>query len=189
MNKSVRIEYSMKRSTLILTAVVALAAFASCQQQDAANTYATQEESIDKYVYSKFDSTAVLHIGGSTRAIIAAAAKGADSLAAGDTACFYWAGYIFSNGPGTLFGTNDSKVSSAYGDTTLMKAGIGDGALVKGLENGFMGMKKGEVSYIVFSGKLGFGSDNVYNITKLSALIYHIRLTDIIKKEDKKNPQ
>jgi FKBP-type peptidyl-prolyl cis-trans isomerase. len=71
----------------------------------------------------------------------------------------------------------------------LMKAVIGDGALLKGLENGFPGMKKGEISYIVFSGKLGFGSDNVYNITKLSALIYHIRLTDIIKKEDKKNPQ
>jgi len=178
----------MKRLTLLPVAITALMVFASCEAQDAATAYATQEEAIGKYVYGKFDSTAVRHINGSTRVILKAAAEGADSLETGDTASFYWAGYTFSNGPGTLFCTNDPKVSAAYADTIPAKAVLGDGELVQGLENGLEGMGKGEESYIVFSGKLGFGSDEVYNIAKLSALIYHIRLTGIVKK-DKKNPQ
>jgi FKBP-type peptidyl-prolyl cis-trans isomerase len=175
-------------SRLIILALLPLAALASCQQQDAATTYSNQEEAIDKYVYSKFDSSAVHHTNGVTRVTLTKAAAGADSLEMGDTAYFYWAGYLFSNGPGTLFSTDDPKVSTAYADTIPAKVKLGETAMIKGLENGLAGIKKGEESYIIFSGKYGFGSDNVYNITKLSALIYHVRLTDIIK-EDKKNPQ
>ncbi|MCI2082129.1 MAG: FKBP-type peptidyl-prolyl cis-trans isomerase [Bacteroidales bacterium] len=174
----------MKRLIIIPALAVAATLIFSCREQNAASTYATEESSIDSYVYKKFDSTAVHHYNGSTRVTLTEASEGADSLERGDSTYFYWAGYMFSNGPGTLFSTNDPKVSSAYQDTVPAGVKLGETSLIPGLENGLIGIRNGEEAYIVFSGKYGFGEDGVYDVTPLSALIYHIRIKDIIKEKN-----
>lgn len=174
----------MKKSLVISALFAAFTLVLACSKQNAAETYTAQESAIDKYVYGKFDSSAVRHFLGSTRVTVTPGKEGADSLERGDSAYIYWAGYIFNSGPGTLFSTNDPAISTAYQDTTALGIKLGETPLVSGLENGLAGIVEGEKAYIVFSGKYGFGGDAVYSIPPYSALIYQVTISDIIKEKN-----
>ena len=45
---------------------------------------------------------------------------------------------------------------------------------MEGLRKGLLGVKAGEICYIVFSGKYGFGDEIIGSIPANSALIYQI---------------
>ena len=54
--------------------------------------------------------------------------------------------------------------------------------LIEGLKNGLYGVSAGEICYIAFSGKYGFGDDIVGSIPANSALIYQIWVKDVENK-------
>ena len=169
----------MKRVFTIL-AIMFLAL--SCTKEDRNNTIVNQEESIDRYI-SSFDGVRVVRNGGSNR-IVYTEGTGADSLAVGDSVKFYYAGYVFSNGKGSLFATNNPQIAQEKdfplsGD--LEERILNGGNFISGLANGLAGVKAGEKCDIVFSAKYGFGNTVVYNVPKLTPLIFEVWVEGIVK--------
>lgn len=169
----------MKKTIFVLLSVILLAA---CTKEDRENTIVNQEESIDRYI-SSLEGVRIARNGGSNR-IVYTEGTGADSLAVGDSIKFHYAGYIFSGGKGTLFATNNAEIAAGHDfplSGGLEKRVLGGSSMVSGLANGLVGAKKGEKCDIVFSAKYGFNNTVVYNVPKLSPLIFEVWIEDIVK--------
>lgn len=159
-----------------------MAMVSSCTKEDRNNTIVNQEESIDRYITS-LEGVRVARNGGSNR-IVYTEGVGLDSLAAGDSIKFYYAGYIFSNGKGNLFATNNPQIAQEKnfplsGD--VEKRILDSRSLISGLANGLVGAKKGEKCDIVFSAKYGFNNTVVYDVPKLTPLIFEVWVEGIVK--------
>ena len=142
----------------------------------------TQEENIDRYITS-LSGVRVARNGGSNR-LVYTEGKGRDTLAIGDSLRFFYAGYIFSNGKGTLFATNDTL--TAERNSFELRGGIEEKVLsskemLSGLANGLVGAKAGEKCEVVFSAKYGYDNDIVYNVPRMSPLIFEVWVEDVIK--------
>ena len=93
---------------------------------------------------------------------------------------FYYAGYIFSSSPSTLFATNHretaewAKFELTDADYELIEADMTKARMIDGLRNGLIGVRSGEECEIVFSGKYGFGDEIFGTIPVNSALLYKI---------------
>lgn len=93
---------------------------------------------------------------------------------------FYYAGYIFSSSPSTLFATNHretaegAKFELTDADYELIEADMTKARMIDGLRNGLIGVRSGEECEIVFSGKHGFGDEVFGTIPVNSALLYKI---------------
>lgn len=93
---------------------------------------------------------------------------------------FYYAGYIFSSSPSTLFATNHretaegAKFELTDADYELIEADMTKAKMIDGLRNGLIGVRSGEECEIVFSGKYGFGDEIFGTIPVNSALLYKI---------------
>lgn len=93
---------------------------------------------------------------------------------------FYYAGYIFSSSPSTLFATNHretaegAKFELTDADYELIEADMTKARMIEGLRNGLIGVRSGEECEIVFSGKYGFGDEIFGTIPVNSALLYKI---------------
>ena len=169
----------MKR---IVIAIFALLAMVSCTKEDRNNTIVNQEESIDRYISSLTD-VRVARNGGSNR-IVYTEGSGSETAAAGDSIKFYYAGYIFSNGKGQLFATNNQQVASERGfplEEGIKKCILSKGNLVAGLAEGLIGVKAGEKCDVVFSAKYGYDNTVVYNVPKMSPLIFEVWVEEIVK--------
>lgn len=169
----------MKNTLYIMFALLLLVA---CAKEDRKNQLVTQEESIDKYISSLKD-VRIARNGGSNR-LVYKEGNGADSLALGDSVKFYYSGYIFSSGKGKLFATNDTLV--AQRNSFPLSGGIevrelSSKAMIEGLANGLVGAKAGEECNVVFSAKYGYDNDMVYNVPKMSPLIFEVRVDGIVK--------
>lgn len=169
----------MKR---IIYIFIVLAALSACTKEDRKNQLVQQEEAIDRYISSLKD-VRIARNGGSNR-LVYTEGTGANSLALGDSVKFYYAGYIFSNGKGTLFATNDSTIAVDNG----FSAGIGiqerrlsPDDMIDGLAYGLVGAKPGEMCEVVFSAKYGYDNDMVYNVPKMSPLIFEVWVEGIVK--------
>ena len=154
----------------------------SCTKEDRNLMLVTQEENIDKYITS-LRGVRIARNGGSNR-LVYTEGKGRDSLALGDSVRFYYAGYVFSNGKGALFATNDTL--TAEKNKFVLSGGIETKVLsskemLGGLANGLVGAKAGEKCDIVFSAKYGFDNDIVYNVPKMSPLIFEVWVEGIVK--------
>lgn len=105
----------------------------------------------------------------------------------GDSVYLNYAGYTFSDGLGTIFDTNMESLSATIGidiynrGINAGKVVVGKGELLKGLELGLLGTKKGEHSYIVFPSTLGYGSDKKGIVPPMSSLIFEIWILNIVK--------
>ena len=170
----------MKRILYMVCAAVVLFA---CTKEDRKNQLVTQEEAIDKYISSLKD-VRIARNGGSDRLVYREGKSGADSLALGDSVKFFYAGYVFSNGKGSLFATNDTTVAQRNGFE--LSGGIEEKVLsskemVRGLANGLVGAKAGEMCEVVFSAKYGYDNDIVYNVPKMSPLIFEVWVESIVK--------
>ena len=141
-----------------------------------------QEEAIDRYISAQ-KNVRIARNGGSNRLVVTEG-KGADSLQVGDSVNFYYAGYIFSNGKGSLFATNNPEVAQQQEfplSGGIESAVIGDGSLISGLEKGLAGARAGEVCQIIFSAKYGYNNESVYNVPKMSPLIFDVWVESIGK--------
>lgn len=170
---------TMKRILYILCVLLVCI---SCTKEDRKNQLVTQEESIDNYI-SGLKGVRIARNGGSNR-LVFREGTGLDSLAAGDSVKFRYAGYIFSNGKGALFATNDSTVAAK--NSFIPSEGVemrklSQGDMVRGLANGLVGARSGEMCEVVFSAKYGYDNDIVYNVPKMSPLIFEIWVEGIVK--------
>jgi hypothetical protein len=111
------------------------------------------------------------------------------SVEYGDSVYFYYAGYVFTSSPSALFTTNVADVArSANLDLSVMDTlpkGVlfQEGELIRGLEYGLHDAKEQEHCYILFSADYGFGNSKLYNIPKLSALMYEIVIDRVVKND------
>ena len=176
------------KTALILLAGLMLTAI-SCTKEDRKLTLIRQEEAIDKFVQSLTKDTR-FYRNGVVRAVLEQGkpAGQADTLTPGDTAYFYYAGHIFSNGKGELFYTNSDSVALSYNrkleteEATIRSGVVGEGRFLKGLDNGFPGMAPGEHAYIIFNADYGFGNTKVGLVPAMSPLLFEIWIERIVKK-------
>lgn len=164
----------------------------SCTDKEIELKYIAQEEQIENYITSKFDTlTPITRNNGSNRITIAQSKEVLDTvtgviptvnvLERGDSIKFSYAGYIFNGGPQTLFYTNNPEISKFYGDTIPKSLHYGFDDLIIGLECGLEGIKDGEEAIIVFSGKYGYQNEPMYSVPAASPLLFHIWVRDIKK--------
>ena len=101
-------------------------------------------------------------------------------LEEGGAVSFYYAGYVFTSNPTSLFATNHQETATGAGFTLtddeyqIFEADMRDTDMLEGLRNGLIGVKSGEVCEIAFSGKYGFGDEVFGTIPVNSALLYKI---------------
>ena len=102
------------------------------------------------------------------------------ALEEGGAVSFYYAGYVFTSNPSSLFATNHKETAAGAGftltddDYQIFEADMRSTQLLEGVRNGLIGVKSGEVCEIAFSGKYGFGDEVFGTIPVNSALLYKI---------------
>ena len=102
------------------------------------------------------------------------------ALEEGGAVSFYYAGYVFTSSPTSLFATNHQETADGAGFTLtddehqIFEADMRSTQLLEGVRNGLIGVKSGEVCEIAFSGKYGFGDEVFGTIPVNSALLYKI---------------
>ncbi|HIZ85745.1 MAG TPA: hypothetical protein IAC04_04570 [Candidatus Coprenecus stercoravium] len=181
----------MRTLRIAVIATAAVAAFLSCTNQDKQLTIADQEAAIDNYVAQNFAENPVSYHNGSVRVTIIDSSFIAppDSLVYGDTLSFFYAGYVFTNGPSDLFSTNNKAVAAQNNfsltdsDSTAKELVFTKDCMVPGLVNGLYGVKERGHYIILFSAEHGFYDRYVYNIPKLSALAFEVWIEAVRKKE------
>lgn len=155
----------MKTLRLILFAALALA-LASCESEKALELV-NQEAAIDKYISARYADNTIVRNEGANRVVLTAG-TGAE-LAAGDTVDMQLDGYVFSNGPGTQFLSEN------------VRCAVGKGKLLKGLDSGLIGVQAGEQSLILFSAKYGYYDESVGVVPAMSPLIFTVVVNEIVK--------
>lgn len=177
-----------RRISLYITILLAgILGLSSCTKKKLETTYTNQESKIDQYITKnkytnaeKTDSLRVVNFNGSNR-LVKTEGTG-EELSSTGTVAFYYAGYVFngSKSPSSLFVTNHKETATAAGwnltdeQFTIYQINMADVKLITGLWNGLLGVKAGETSEILFSGKYGFGNKEVGIIPANSALLYEI---------------
>jgi FKBP-type peptidyl-prolyl cis-trans isomerase len=178
----------MNRIIRIFTATALLLAATSCLKEKRESIYTGQESKIDQYISSNMyvkgengqDTLRVVYSGGSNRLVLQEG--DGEELKADGTVSFYYAGYTFSGSKTTanLFATNHEETATAAGwkltdaDYELLTLEMKDTELLNGLRDGIIGVKSGEHSVILFSGKYGFGKKPFGIIPANSALLFEI---------------
>lgn len=196
------------KNKIILLLILCMSA-ASCVKDKLEETYSRQETQIDTYLTknrvvkrdsiqiiitpnaddpTKNDTTKVkvewedtldvVYNNGAAR-LIKTEGTGPE-LTENGAVSFYYAGYIFSSSPSTLFATNHretaegAKFELTDADYELIEADMTKARMIDGLRNGLIGVRSGEECEIVFSGKHGFGDEVFGTIPVNSALLYKI---------------
>ena len=196
------------KNKIILLLILCMSA-ASCVKDKLEETYSRQETQIDTYLTrnrvvkrdsiqiiitpnaddpTKNDTTKVkvewedtldvVYNNGAAR-LIKTEGTGPE-LTENGAVSFYYAGYIFSSSPSTLFATNHRETAEGAefeltdADYELIEADMTKARMIDGLRNGLIGVRSGEECEIVFSGKYGFGDEIFGTIPVNSALLYKI---------------
>jgi FKBP-type peptidyl-prolyl cis-trans isomerase len=196
------------KNKIILLLILCMSA-ASCVKDKLEETYSRQETQIDTYLTrnrvvkrdsiqiiitpnaddpTKNDTTKVkvewedtldvVYNNGAAR-LIKTEGTGPE-LTENGAVSFYYAGYIFSSSPSTLFATNHQETAEGAkfeltdADYELIEADMTKARMIDGLRNGLIGVRSGEECEIVFSGKHGFGDEIFGTIPVNSALLYKI---------------
>lgn len=197
----------MKNRLILLTLLCLIAG--SCMKDKLETTYSKQETQIDAYItknmvvkrdstqmtvtpnaddptkndttYTKvqWDDTLNVEYNKGAARLIKKEGTG-ERLTETGAVSFYYAGYVFTTQPSTLFATNNEEIAkgsnftltdAAYG---LFEADMTKVELVEGLKNGLLGVRTGEECEILFTGKYGFGNEVFGTIPVNSALLYKI---------------
>lgn len=152
---------------ILAVAASAVLLSVSCESEKMA-TVSSQEAAIDNYVKNSLKDCPVYYYDSGLR-VVTVEGDPHTIVAAGDQVTAGIEGHIFSNGPGAVF----------VSDTLNFTAGSGQ--FMKGLDDGFIGAAKGEVSYVILTAKYGFYDDIVGIVPPMSPLLYKIEIFDIVK--------
>jgi len=163
----------------------ALLLLGSCMREELVNMVNEQESQIEKYVET-LDDVEVAVDDGVWRVVMDGGSNNYSAVA-GDSVSFNYSAYIFRSGKGSLFDTNirsvakEAKLDLDLSAFTPRKRRIGRGELIKGLDKGLLGVRKGDRCYIIFSSKYGYGNKQIGMIPKMSPLIYEVWILDVNK--------
>ena len=142
----------MRVNTFVITAIILSIGLSSCTKESIKNAWSKQEKDIENYIASQLKANSA----------------------------FY--GISTSN----LFATNREAIAKAAGWTLSDKdafkietINLREQSIAEGLRNGLIGVKGGEECIILFSGKYGFGNNNLGTIPANSALAWHIWVESI----------
>ncbi len=177
-----------ERRVIIAAAVIAL--LSSCDKQSVQSIYDRQETTISNFVEAQLkadpDAT-VTYNGGSVRITLHdtmyKGVEGADSLRAGGTVSFYYAGYTLSGtslSSANMFATNWKEAAESAGWALSDESQFHietlslDDDLIEGLRNGLVGVQNQDECIILFSGKYGFGAKKKGTVPPRSALAFHV---------------
>ena len=182
----------MKRSTLILVAVLAAAAIAACTKQSLQTTFDKQTNYIESFISTrmKADSTATLtRNGGAYRVTLHdTLPPQRDSLKWGGKVSLYYGCFVLTSASvssSNLIATNFKDLARQAGwslsDTTRFKLDTLtlDSSLLPGLADGLVGVQPQDEGCILFTGKYGYGKNERGMIPALSALAYYIWIDEI----------
>ena len=178
-----------KASAAVLAAVF-IAIAPSCSKEEYKNTIAQQETNIESYVNSMLskDESYYLVMNRGVDRLVLTEGEG-DSLSAGGTVSFYYAGYVMKSSSisdNDMFVTNRKALAESMSwelsDSTgfdILTLKLDEAGLVDGLRYGLEGVKGGQECYILFSGKYGFGKRPLGTIPANASLAYHIWVESI----------
>ncbi|MGM9738142.1 MAG: FKBP-type peptidyl-prolyl cis-trans isomerase [Candidatus Cryptobacteroides sp.] len=180
----------MRNSVYALVTVLSVLFCASCKKEERKSQISRQETNIETFInntLSKIDTAYVVNNRGVSRLVVVPG-KG-DSLDAGGTVSFYYAGYIMNSSSISsmnMFATNNKDVALSQkwevSDTSafdIMTLNLSGSELVEGLKRGLEGVKGGQECYILFSGNYGFGKKPLGTIPANAALAYHVWVESI----------
>ena len=180
----------MRRTAIILAFALCVC---GCTKQSQA-AYNKQETFIDSLVETmqKADEGATVdYLDGAVRVTLSSSTstESDEALEKGGTVSFYYGGYVITSASlsnSNLFATNLQELATASGWSKVDESmfgvetvTIGSGELIKGLENGLVGVRKGDECYIMFSGKYGWGSHARGTVPSRSATAWHIWVMDV----------
>jgi len=185
----------------IYCAVAAAIMLPSCTGQSLETTFTSQDSKIDSYIENMTlnvvdpEGNPVLDENGNPMTIkpevvtnngchrVIVNEGGGDVLSAGGSANIYYAGYIFTSSPSSLFATNRKEIAEQAGwkdaEFGLLSIDMDDKNIVTGLRNAIEGARAGEECFIFFSGKYGFGKRSYGIIPANSALCYRIWIDSV----------
>lgn len=174
--------------TAAMMAVLALSTAVSCKKESLQTAYNNQETKIDSYITSltsKDPAPRVVHNNGAHRVVLTEGEG--EELSANGNVAFYYAGYIFQSSisSGNLFTTNHEETATAAkwnikgGSFDIKTVNLAKDEMLTGLRNGLVGVKAGEVCYILFSGKYAFGNKKVGTVPANSAVAFQIWVESI----------
>ena len=180
----------MRNSIYALIAAFAVFCIAACSKEERKTQISRQATNIETFVnntLSKIDTAYVVNHRGVSRLVVVPGQG--DSLDAGGTVSFYYAGYVMNSSSissSNLFATNSKDVAlsqkwevsdtAAFDIKTLNLAGS---ELVEGLKRGLEGVRGGQECYILFTGEYGFGKKALGTIPANAALAYHVWVESI----------
>ena len=182
----------MRRIVMIISLLPVLLFASACSKSQA--VYDKQETVIDNLVQAilKSDENATVEYSGGVVKITMSTSTSAETdpaLESGGTVKFYYGGYALTSASisaSTLFATNLKELAEASGwnsaDESMYEeetVTIGKGEVVKGLETGLVGVRKGDECFILFSGKYGWGKHARGTVPARSATAWHIWVTDV----------
>ncbi len=154
----------------------------ACVKEKLETIYSRQETQIDAYLTKNSvvgeDTLDIVYNNGSAR-LIKTEGYG-EGLKANGAISFFYAGYVFTSNPSTLFDTNHEETAQKAGfnvtdpEYELLEIDMRDDRLLEGVRNGLMGVKAGEECEILFSGKYAFGNEVFGIIPANSALLFKI---------------
>ena len=134
-------------------------------------------EEVEKVV--KYTDTLRIEYNGGAARLIKEEGVG-EPLSERGAVSFYYAGYLFTSSPSTLFTTNHeataqgAKFNLTDADYAIFEADMRDVELLNGLRSGLIGVRSGEECEILFSGKYAFGNHMFGTIPANSALLFKI---------------
>lgn len=179
----------MTKMHIIIPALALLFLATSCGK-DENDVYSQQEKNIESIVNSLTESNTeatVDYLDGPVRVTVSSGEG--EALKNGGTVTFKYAGYRISGSSlssGNLFITNDKDFAESSNwtvtDSTVFKTDtfvFNDDNFVKGLKTGMEGVKAGDESYVLFSGKYGFGKHTTGIVPGNSALAYHLWISSV----------
>lgn len=181
----------MKKHRLLFSFFLVLAV-AACSKESVKTMYTAQEKRVEDVVKAIINADTTGQAYSVSRSgvqrVILAEGRG-DTLSPSGTVSFFYAGYALPSSSismANLFDTNVLETARQAGRDTTDKSyfnpftvKLSNSSLVKGLKNGLTGVKAGEMCYVLFSGKYGFGGKDLGTIPANSALAYALQITEV----------
>lgn len=174
----------MKRWVAYLVVAWSLCgAFASCGESD--DYLVKQEELIEKYLTSQqLDYT----VEGGTYKVVLAEGDQSRVAQRGDSLTFNYAGFLFESSPKGLFTTSweyllsdDEGLNTEYWSFEPKRVKLGDGTIIKGIENALGNCCEGDSLQLFITSDLGYGDEEVGAVSKNSALMFLVKVEKIDK--------
>ena len=175
-----------KFAEYISLCLLIIAVSSACKKEERELAFANQETKIETFVnkcLTDSSATRVEYNGGAVRLVLT---EGRDvDLNARGRVTFLYAGYDFTNGSidqAKMFATNNPDLTWSVSDSTVFQpvtVDMSEGSLMKGLQNGLIGVKAGEECYIIFSGKYGLGKNKIGTIPANAPLAFHLWIQNV----------